>query len=196
LNPVFEMRHVTLNDIIGLERYEQIRPSFRQEIIDLKKRRRVSVGESVTFVFESFETVRFQIQEMIRVERIVDVDRIREEIETYNALLAGPKELSATMLIELVDLATIREELPRFNSIDRCVWLEVEAERVQAVFEQGRMREDKVSAVQYVRFPLGAVAERFLVGAPARLVIDHPYYRAVTAISPEVQAALGEDLRE
>ncbi|MGH7859685.1 MAG: DUF3501 family protein, partial [Candidatus Binatia bacterium] len=97
------MRRVTLDDIIGLPRYEEIRDGFRRRVIELKKHRRVSVGDRITFVFENFDTVHFQIQEMLRAERIVDVDHIRDEIDVYNALLPGSGELSATMLIELED---------------------------------------------------------------------------------------------
>jgi hypothetical protein len=189
------VRRVTLDDIVGLSRYEEIRDEFRRYIIALKKRRRVSVGDRISLVFENFDTVRFQIQEMLRAEHIVDLDRIRQEIDVYNALLPGPGELSATLLIEIDDLSRIKEELPKFYGLDRAVWLEVEGRRVAGVFEEGRAREDKVSAVQYVRFPLGEAKEPFVAGRPARIVIEHPYYRASASLSREVQEALAEDLR-
>jgi hypothetical protein len=189
------MRQVTLDHIVGLARYEEIRDDFRRRIIDLKRRRRVGVGDRITFVFENFDTVHFQIQEMLRAEQIVDLDRVRDEIDVYNALLPAPGELSATLLIEIDDLRRVREELPKFHGIDRCVRLEVSGKRVPGVFEEGRSREDKVSAVQYVRFPLGDEAGRFVAGAPSRLVIDHPYYQASTDLPAEIQRALAEDLR-
>ncbi|MGH7819411.1 MAG: DUF3501 family protein [Candidatus Binatia bacterium] len=188
------MRRVTLDDIIGLARYEEMRERFRRRIIDLKKHRRMPVGDRITFVFENFDTVHFQIQEMLRAERIADVDRVRDEIDVYNALLPDPRELSATMLIELPDSAIVREELPKFHGIDRCVRMEVGTARVDAVFEGGRSREDKVSAVQYVRFPLGAVARSFRGGVSARLVIEHPHYRAEAAIDGDVRRSLAADL--
>ena len=190
------IREVTLQDIVGLGRYEAIRDDFRRRIIELKKRRRVSVGDQITFVFENFDTVHFQIQEMLRAEHIVDLDAVREEIDVYNALLPRPGELSATMLIEISDLSRVREELPKFYGIDAATWMEVDDVRLTPVFEEGRAREDKVSAVQYVRFPLGETAAAFVAGAPVRLVIDHAHYRATADLTPEVQASLAEDLRE
>jgi len=190
------VRRVTLDDVIGLERYETIRETFRRRIIELKRHRRVGVGQSVTFVFENFDTVLFQIQEMMRAERIGDLDRVREEIDVYNELIPDRGELSATLLIELVDSGRIREELPKFYGIDEATWIEFDGTRVAGVFEGGRAREDKVSAVQYVRFPLGARVTRFLDARDVKLVIDHPHYRAVQSLSEETRRSLGEDLRE
>ena len=188
------VRPVTLEDIVGRDRYEAIRDERRRGIIALKKRRRVEVGANVLFVFENTDTVLFQIQEMLRAESITDLDGIRAEIETYNALLPAPGELSATMLIELADPKTVREELPLWYGIDRCVRLEVGDHAVAAVFEGGRSREDKVSAVQYVRFPIGRDGGRQLQAAPVRLVIDHAHYRATTELTPEARAELATDL--
>jgi hypothetical protein len=189
------VRPVTLNDVAGLERYETIRDAFRRRIIALKKARRVGVGDRITLVFENFDTVLFQIQEMIRAERIVDLDRVRDEIEVYNELIPGENELSATLLIELEDSARIREELPKFYGLDQSTWLELDGQRVAGVFEGGRAREDKVSAVQYVRFPLGEQAARFLSTRQVDLVIEHAHYRARQTLAPETHRALAEDLR-
>jgi hypothetical protein len=190
------VRPVTIDDVVGLVRYEEIRDEFRRRIIALKKLRRVSVGPHVTFVFENFDTVLFQIQEMLRAERIVDLDKVREEIEVYNELIPPPGELSSTMLIELEDPERIREQLPKFYGIDDCVWMEVGEGRAQAIFEGGRSREDKVSAVQYVQFPVGELARPFLEGAPVRIVIEHVHYRETVELSTKVREALAEDLRE
>jgi hypothetical protein len=190
------VRRVTLDDIIGLERYETIREAFRRRIIELKRDRRVGVGEHVTLVFENFDTVLFQIQEMMRAERIGDLDRVREEIEVYNELIPERGELSATLLIELEDARRIRDDLPKFYGLDQATWLEFDGERVAGVFEGGRAREDKVSAVQYVRFPLGERVAQFLQTAGVKLVIDHPHYRASRSLSAEMRRSLGEDLRE
>jgi len=190
------VRHVTLDDIVGLERYETIREAFRRRIIELKRHRRVGVGDHITFVFENFDTVLFQVQEMIRAERILDLDRVRDEIEVYNELIPERGELSATLLIELQDSNRIRDELPKFYGIDRTTWIEFDGARVAAVFEGGRAREDKVSAVQYLRFPLGAAVPRFLAASDVKLVIDHPNYRATQSLPEETRRSLGEDLRE
>ena len=107
------MKKVTLDEIMGLERYEQARAECRQRIIALKKQRRVSVGDQVTFVFENHDTMWFQIHEMLRAEHISDLDRVREELEVYNALIPEPGELSATMLIEITEESEIRKRRTR-----------------------------------------------------------------------------------
>jgi len=188
------VRPVTVNDIIGLERYEKMRDEFRRRIIELKERRRVGVGDRITLVFENHDTVLFQIQEMLRAERIADLDRVREEIEVYNELIPAERELSATLLIELVDSARIREELPKFYGLDRATWFELDDVRVPGVFEGGRAREDKVSAVQYVRFPIAEHVARFLSAEELRVVIDHPHYRASQLLSRETRESLAADL--
>lgn len=187
------IRPVTLDDIMGRERYEREREGFRRRIIALKKRRRLAVGDNVSFVFENTETVLFQILEMLRAESISDLDGVRAEIDVYNELLPAPGEISATMLIELDDPQTVRTELPLWHGIERCVRLEIEGHVVPAVFEGGRSREDKVSAVQYVRFPVGPRAEG-LARPGARLVIDHPHYRASSELPDEMRAELAGDL--
>ena len=158
------VRPVTVNDIIGLERYEKMRDEFRRRIIELKQRRRVAVGDRITLVFENHDTVLFQIQEMLRAERIA------------------------------VDSASIRAELPKFYGLDRATWLELDDVRVPGVFEGGRAREDKVSAVQYVRFPIAEHVARFLSAQELRVVIDHPHYRASQRLSPETRESLAADL--
>ncbi len=190
------VRPVTLNDVVGLERYESMRDELRRRIIEIKKHRRVSVGDRITLVFENHQTVLFQIQEMIRAERIVDLDRVRDEIDVYNELIPGPGELSATLLIELQDSTRVREELPKFYGLDEATRLELDGARVDGVFEGGRAREDKVSAVQYVRFALGDKAPLVSAAKEVRLVIDHPNYRASETLSADVRRSLAEDLRE
>ena len=191
------MDKVRIDEIQGLERYEQSREAFRQRIIDLKKRRRVAVGEQVTFVFENHDTMLFQIQEMLRAEHIVDLDKIRDELAVYNALIPNPGELSATLFIEITESDRIREELVRLIGIDEAVRLEIGGGFViPGEFEPGRSKEDKLSAVQYVRFVFNAAARAaFCDGRePVRLVIDHPNYRHSTGLTAAVRASLAEDL--
>jgi hypothetical protein len=192
------IRPVTLDDVVGLDRYEAIRDTVRRRVIDLKRARRVSVGPEVTFVFENHDTIYFQIQEMLRAERITDLDAVREELAVYNALLPRPGELSATMLIEITDSERVADRLLSFIGIDEAVWLHVgESQRVGADFEPGRSREDKLSAVQYVRFAVPPPARRAFLdpSVAVRLAIDHPNYRAAAAVEGGVRASLGEDLR-
>jgi len=192
------MNKVSLEEIIGIERYEKIRDDFRRKIIDLKKRRRISVGPRVTFVFENHDTMLFQIQEMVRAESMVDLDKVREEIDVYNELIPNGAELSATMLIEITDSDSIRDELVKLIGIDESVWLEIgDRMRLHAQFEPGRSKEDKLSAVQYVRFALDAAASTAFrdSSVPARIVIEHANYSASSPIEGPVRQSLAEDLR-
>jgi hypothetical protein len=192
------IRPVTLDDVVGLERYETVRDDVRRRIIALKRARRLSVGPELTFVFENHDTVSFQIQEMLRAERITDLDAVRAELEVYNALLPLPGELSATLLIEITDQADVAGRLLELVGIDEHVVLVVGGQRIAAVFEPGRSREDKLSAVQYVRFSLTAAARAAFAdpSVPVRLVVDHPRYRHEAEIAGAVRASLTADLQD
>jgi hypothetical protein len=193
------IRPVTLDDVIGLDRYESVRNEFRQRIIELKRRRRLTVGSFVTFVFENHDTVHFQIQEMLRAERITDLDAVRFELEVYNALLPHPGELSATMLIEITEDEDIPKRLNSLLGIDEAVRLAIGDDWVvPAMFEAGQSNEEKLSAVQYVRFRLPVAARAAFPDPNVQvvLVIDHPNYRARANIDAEMRAALAEDLRD
>src|ERR1041384_6365184 len=173
------MNTVSLDDIIGLSAYEKVRDQLRRDIIELKQKRRVPIGPRVSLVFENRETVIFQIQEMLRAERITDIDKIREEIDVYNGLIPNADELSATMFLEIEDQTHLRDELLKFLGIDEALFLDIGTQSVHARFEEGRSKEDKISAVQYVRFPCRAEAAAALrSGEAAQLRIDHRNYRA------------------
>jgi hypothetical protein len=149
----------------------------------------------VTLLFENRDTVIFQIQEMMRAEKIADLDKIREEIEVYNELIPEPGELSATLFLEIEDQTGLREQLLKFLGIDETVYLKVGNHSIHARFEEGRSKEDKISAVQYVKFPLPEPAlQAFAKGEKAELVIDHPNYKVNVPIEPETRQSLTEDL--
>jgi hypothetical protein len=189
------MKKISLDDILGFSAYESIRQKFREEIIETKKKRRISVGDKVSLVFENRDTVVFQIQEMLRAERISDLDKIREEIAVYNELIPNPGELSATLFLEIEDQSHLREDLLKFVGIDEAVSLKVGEHVVPGQFEQGRSKEDKISAVQYVKFPFDAQARQALVdGEPAEVVIDHPNYKARSVLGAESRQSLAQDL--
>lgn len=189
------MKKVALDDILGLAGYEKVRQDVRNRIIELKKVRRVTVGDRVSLVFENRDTVIFQIQEMLRAERITDLDKIREEIETYNELIPEPGELSATLFLEIEDQGHLREELLKFLGIDEAVALKVGAHIVPALFEAGRSKEDKISAVQYIKFRFDEASRReFIGGHGAEVVIDHENYKAAVVLERETQKSLIEDL--
>jgi Protein of unknown function (DUF3501) len=191
------MKPISLDDIRGIAAYEKNRAEFRQRIIDLKKRRRIAVGDKVSLVFENRETVIFQIQEMMRAEKITDLDKIREEIEVYNALIPAPGELSATLFLEIEDQDHLREDLLEFLGIDEAVYLKIGPRKIQASFEDGRSKEDKISAVQYVKFPF-TDEDRAAFGGSAQvaLCIDHANYKAEVPLERESREALLADLTE
>jgi Protein of unknown function (DUF3501) len=189
------MKKVELGDIIGNAAYEKIRDKSRQRIIELKQRRRIAVGDKVTLVFENRDTVIFQIQEMMRAEKISDLDKIREEIDVYNELIPAPGDLSATLFLEIEDQTHLREDLLKFLGIDESVYLKVGDHSIHARFEEGHSKEDKISAVQYVKFPFSeAPLQAFVKGEKAELVIDHPNYRASAVLEPATRQSLMEDL--
>ena len=192
------MRKVTPDEILDLTAYERIRPNFVRKTIEYKRPRRVNVGDQLCFVFENRDTVIFQIQEMTRAERTVDPAAIALEVEVYNELVPDPHELSATLMIEIPDMDAIRPALDRLVGIDEHVLLEVGDSAVRARFDEKQFEEDRIAAVQYVRFPLGpALAERFRDPAvPVTLRVDHPNMTAETAITGPTRASLAADLAE
>jgi len=190
------MRPVEASEILDLTAYEKIRPEFLAQMIEMKKSRRIHVGEILCFLFENRETVRFQIQEMTRVERTVSEAAIAEEVAVYNELLPGEDELSATLMIEIPDMQSIRPQLDRLIGIDEHVHLDIGGESVRATFDDKQFEEDRVSAVQYVRFPLGAERAAAFRDAtiPVELRVDHPNYAGKTAIEGEARSSLIRDL--
>jgi len=191
------INQVTLSEILDIAQYEKARDEFRRRIIALKKNRRLPVGPRVTFVFENHDTILFQIQEMMRAERIVDDGAIQHEIDTYNQLLPEENELAATMLIELPDPARVRDEITKFHGVNtgEATYIQIGDERLPGVFDAGQSDERRVSAVQYARFRFNnSQREAFAAGAaPARLVIDHPNYRHGALIEGAVRDELVKD---
>ncbi len=175
------MRPLVQDDLIPQTEYERRRQDYRRHIIALKQRRRISVGEYVTLVFENRATVQFQIQEMLRVERITEPDKIQDELDVYNAMLPGDGELSATLLIEITDEARMKELLDAFKGIDRgcTVALRVGRETVFAEFEGGHSNEEKISAVHFIRFrPDAAFIDALASGqTPVVVTVQHGPYQ-------------------
>jgi hypothetical protein len=191
------MNLLTPSDLTNLHEYELERPAFRQRVIELKSRRRVPLGPLMTIVFENRDTVRFQIQEMLRVERIVQPDKVLHELETYNTLLPGPGEVAATLFIEVTDPARVQPVLDGFVGLDEPGRLRLRIGEVAypALFAPGQSREDRISAVHYVRFRPGAEGSSALAsGAEAALEVAHGEYRHRQLLSPQTVAELLEDL--
>ncbi len=209
-------RMLTLDDISDLRAYEREREAYRRAVIEIKRRRRVAVGPILSLVFENRETMRSQIQEMARAERMVTDEQIQKELDIYNALIPEPGELSATLFIELTGEHALRDWLPRLVGIEHAVVLRLpeqdpareiggavealgEGETVRAVpeaaHEEALTRPEITASVHYIRFALTpAQVQRFAAG-PVTLAVDHPEYRAESVLSDEVRAELLTDLR-
>jgi hypothetical protein len=193
------MKTLTQHDLIPHSEYERQREHYRARIIELKRRRRISIGPLVTLVFENRDTLQFQIQEMVRVEHIVDPAKVQEELEVYNALLPGPGELSATLLIEIVEQQQMQKWLDLFMGLDHGHTVAIRAgqEKTFGEFEGGHSHETKISAVHFVRFkvsgPMKAALERLDV--PVSLSVDHATYHEAALIPNEMRQEWLLDLK-
>jgi hypothetical protein len=197
-------RKLTLDDIADFRVYERERVAFRAEVIELKRKRRIAVGPFITFVFENRQTIRFQIQEMARVERLYSDEQIETELGIYNPLVPEPGHLAATMFIELTSEPLLREWLPKLARVERSVFLRIgegdAAVRVPLVLdadhESQLTRDDTTSAVHYVHASLTPdQVDAFAVG-PVALVVDHPEYQHETVLTAETVSELLTDLRD
>ncbi|MCI0340749.1 MAG: DUF3501 family protein [Planctomycetales bacterium] len=182
------MKPVTRREILDFQTYDDARAAFRQEVMAAKALRRVGIGSCLTLLFENRLTVRYQVQEMIRAERMVRERDIRHEIETYNELLGGPGELGATLLIEIEDPAERDEKLGRWLALPRHVYLRLEdGRKVRAKFDRRQVGKESLSAVQYLKFDVGAEV-------PVTAGVDLPGIEAETGLANAQRAALREDL--
>ena len=192
------MRKLTVEDIKDLREYERERDDFRRYIIDLKKRRRVALGTIMSMVFENTDTMRWQVQEMARAERMLRDEQIAHEVEVYNELVPGPGELSATLLIELQSDEQLREWLPKLVGIHSSVAIVLpDGSEVQgrAQDEERLTREDVTAAVHFLKFRFtDAQIEAFARG-PVRIVVDHPAYREEVELTDAQREELLRDLR-
>jgi hypothetical protein len=191
---------LTLDDIADLRAYEREREEFRARIIDLKRRRRVGVGPFVTFVFENRDTIRFQIQEMARVEKLLTDEAIQNELDTYNPLIPEPGQVSATMFIELTNDADLRRWLPKLVGIETTVELRLAAGSVVActVDEDHRQqltREEVTAAVHYVHWDLTVEQVDEIASGPITLAVTHPEYDHAVALDAGAAAEIVADAR-
>jgi len=193
------VKRISPDDLITNEEYERGRNAYRGQIIELKRRRRISIGPLITLIFENLETLRFQVQEMLRVERITDPAKVQEEVDVYNALLPDPGELSATLLIEITDEARMKEWLDRFMGLDHGETLAIVAdgERIFGEFEGGRSHETKISAVHFVRFrPTPSMKETFAdLRRPVGISVNHNGYQEEASVPGGMREEWLADLR-
>lgn len=192
------MRPVEIAELLGLSEYENVRDQVRGEIIAIKNRRRVLLGSNMSVLFENRDTVRYQVQEMLRVERIESPDSIRQELEVYNELVPGKGELSATLLIEYPTAEEREVRLVELRGLeDGGIRLQIGANAFPATFDSRQIGVRRISSVHYLKFHIGeAAAELRLQGLSGgvKLVADHPAYRAEVVLKPETVLQLVGDL--
>ena len=188
------MQPVLVSEIKNLAEYELEREHWRPLVMALKDRRRVRVGGHLTFLFENHDTVRYQIQEMIRIERIVKAAEIAHEVETYNELIPAKDELCASLLIEYETPAERDVRLRELVGLENHIWLAVgDLAPAMAAFDNRQMSTERISSVQYVKFRLTPEqVARFPHGA--RIVVDHPHYQAERALTAQELEDLSQDL--
>ena len=192
------MPAIARDSLLTLEAYAKERAAFRARVLAHKRNRIVHVGPHVTLLFEDELTIRYQIQEMLRIEKTFDESGIQQEVDAYNPLVPDGNNLKATMLLEYEDANERHAALAELRGIEDCVFLRVAGfEAVQAVADEDLVRENdaKTSAVHFVRFELTPpMIEAFKGGTPVSLRVDHANYQAdVAALSPLVQQALASD---
>ena len=190
------MKAVERSEVLELGEYEEVREHFRRRVIELKRLRRVPLGGSLTVLFENRDTVLYQIQEMIRTERITREDAISHEIETYNELLPGKDELSATIFIEFPERTEREQMLVALAGIEDKFYLEVDGVRMAARNETRGVLADRTTAVHYVKYPLGEGAARAVRSAKANVVlgVDHAAYRAEATLVRRTLEEIANDL--
>ena len=192
------MNVLTRDDVLPFDEYERQREAYRSRIIALKQRRRVALGPLMTLVFENRETLRFQVQEMIRAERILEPSKVQDELDVYNGLLPSTLELSATLLIEITEAATMKEWLDRFMGLDRgrTVAIVAGSESAFAEFERGHSHETKISAVHFVRFrPSEAMTHVFAdLRQAVTLTVNHNGYEATVPVPGSLREEWLSDL--
>jgi len=192
------MHKLTLDDIKDLREYERERDEFRRHIVEMKKRRRVQLGDLLTITFENTDTMRFQVQEMARIERMLTDERIRNELDTYNQLIPDPNELSGTLFVEIDNKERLYEWLPKLVGIERAVsiWLHDGSSMPSTPEDEERLtREETTTTVHYLKFRFTPEQVDAFAAGPVRIVVDHPNYNAVVELTEEQRSELVEDLR-
>lgn len=192
-------RKLTLDDIADVRAYERERADFRSQVIDLKRRRRVHVGTIITFLFENRDTIRFQIQEMARVEKLTTDAEIQIELDIYNPMIPDAGQVCATMFLELTTDDQVREWLPKLANVERSVLLVLsDGSRIRGTIdeqhEQGLTREEVTAAVHYLRWDLTAEQVDAFAAGDVVLEIDHPAYLEAVALGSATHDELLHDL--
>jgi hypothetical protein len=192
------MRKIDRRSLMTLEDYARERKQFRAGVMAHKRRRTVHLGDHITLVFEDDLTIRYQIQEMLRVERIYEEEGIQGELDAYNPLIPDGRNLKATMMIEYPDSDERRQRLADLIGVEDRIWIQIaDHERVWAISDEDleRENEQKTSAVHFLRFEFSQeMAQELKNGARLLIGVDHAHYRATLEASSDVRDALSKDL--
>jgi len=192
------MKLIAADTLLNIIEYEKVRHTYRQDIIAYKKNRRISLGPNVMLTFENEKTLTFQIQEIMRAERLVHDEQIQEEVDVYNTIMPPENGLSATLFIEVVEEAKIRPVLNKFIGLTdhQTLYLDINGEKVYAEFEQGREEENKISSVHYVQFLFSNEQKNNFTDSESetKLGIDYKDYKYTKTVPDGLQRSLCEDL--
>lgn len=193
------MHKIARDSLLSLEAYARQREEFRARVMAHKRDRTVHLGAHVTLIFEDELTLRYQVQEMLRIERIFEEQGIQDELDAYNPLIPDGRNLKATMMIEYADAEERKQALSKLKGIEDRVWVQVEGcARIYAIADEDleRENEEKTSAVHFLRFELNDDMARALkYGVGLALGVDHPNYQAeVGTVAAGVRVSLAQDL--
>jgi len=193
------MKKIEFGEILNIYEYEKVREQKRREIIEIKKKRRLFVGDLVHLVFENRDTVWFQIQEMIRAERMVKDEEIQQEIDIYNELIPEKNQLSITMFIEIPDEQERKRLLPQLVGIHDHLWFHIgNKHSIRAVADEKSERDyqyGKAAVVHFLKLNLTPEQVKDFAELPVRVEINHPNYKAMVEMPEEVKAELVKDLQ-
>jgi len=194
------MKQLSAEKMLNIIEYEKVRSDYRKDIIDYKKHRRIKIGPNLAIVFENERTLSFQIQEIMRAERIVHNEKIQEEIDIYNSIMPPMNGLSATLFIEVTQEDQIKPVLNQFIGLTtgQTIFLDFDGEKVFAQFEQGREEEDKISSVHYLQFKLESGQAEKLADQNSKLKIGIEYnkYKYLVDLTNHTKESLYEDVSD
>ena len=194
------MQSLDRNDLMTLEAYAEARPEFRRRVLDHKRHRRVPVGPHMNLYFEDRLTIQYQVQEMLRIERIFEADAIQEELDAYNPLIPDGRNWKATVMLEFPDVEERRRQLGLLRGIENHVWVAVEGfEPVYAIANEDleRSNEEKTSAVHFMRFEFSdEMVAALRAGAAVTVGVNHDLYRHETRLGDETRSALLADFAD
>ncbi len=183
------------NDLLSLEDYEKRRSTFRKQIIALRQIRSVALGKHIRLLFENRQTIKYQIQEMLRIEKIFTQQGIKDELDTYNPLIPSGTNLKSTLMIEYSDPNERKEALARLIDIEQSIYFDMSDNKVFAICNEDLVRqtEEKTAAVHFMRFEFDTKLRQNFTKQEVRIITNHPHYQTSCVLSSEVKRNLAQD---